>query len=276
LGIFVRHSARATARTARIDHPDAAGSLSGGMELELKADCARCAGLCCVAPAFARSSDFAIDKPAGRPCPHLGDDFRCGIHEHLDQRGFHGCAVFDCFGAGQHLTQGTYGGRDWRAEPGMLGLLTVMRQLHELLWYLTEAVKLDAARPLHDRLRAAIAQTVTLSDGSPEQLRALDLDAHRRRVNALLQKASELARAGAGTGPDHRGASLIGATLRGADLRRANLRGALLIGADLRDADLRRADFTGADLRGADLRGADLTGALFLTDAQLRAARTRP
>ncbi len=48
-----------------------------------------------------------------------------------------------------------------------------------------------------------------------------------------------------------------------------------LNGADLRDADLRRADFTGADLRGADLRGADLTGALFLTDAQLRAARTR-
>jgi hypothetical protein len=246
------------------------------MELELKADCARCAGLCCVAPAFARSSDFAIDKPAGRPCPHLGDDFRCGIHEHLDQRGFHGCAVFDCFGAGQHLTQGTYGGRDWHAEPGMLALLTVMRQLHELLWYLTEAVKLDAASRLHDRLRAAIAETVTLSDGSPEQLRALDLDAHRRRVNPLLQKASELARAGARKGPDHRGAILIGAMLRGADLRRANLRGALLIGADLRNADLRRADFTGADLRGADLRGADLTGALFLTDAQLRAARTRP
>ncbi len=56
----------------------------------LRADCTRCAGLCCVAPAFAASADFAIDKPAGRPCPHLGDDFRCGIHEHLDQRGFHG------------------------------------------------------------------------------------------------------------------------------------------------------------------------------------------
>ena len=60
----------------------------------------RCAGLCCVAPAFAASADFAIDKPAGRPCPNLRDDFRCGIHAELRERGFPGCEVFDCFGAG--------------------------------------------------------------------------------------------------------------------------------------------------------------------------------
>ncbi|HEY6597232.1 MAG TPA: pentapeptide repeat-containing protein, partial [Asanoa sp.] len=36
---------------------------------ELRADCTRCVGLCCVAPAFSASADFAIDKPAGRPCP---------------------------------------------------------------------------------------------------------------------------------------------------------------------------------------------------------------
>jgi hypothetical protein len=245
------------------------------MELELQADCSRCAGLCCVAPAFAKSSDFAINKPAGKPCPNLRDDFRCGIHEHLDQSGFHGCVVFDCFGAGQHLTQGTYGGgRDWRDEPGVLALLPAMRRLHELLWYLTEALKLDAARRLHVKLHAALAETAQLAEGSPDELRALDLDAYRNRVNPLLQEASELARAGAGRRPDHRGANLIGRKLRGADLRGANLRGALLIGADLRDADLRRADFTGADLRGADLRGADLSGALFLTESQLRAART--
>jgi Pentapeptide repeats (8 copies) len=246
----------------------------GRMELELRADCSRCAGLCCVAPAFARSSDFAIDKPAGRPCTHLGADFRCGIHEHLDERGFHGCRVFDCFGAGQRITQEMFGGRDWRAEPAiaapMFAALPIVRQLHELLWYLAEALKLPAAAPLHDRLRAAIAQTQRLAGSD---LAGVDLDAHRHRVNPLLQQASELARAGAGRRPNHRGADLIGRKLRGADLRGANLRGALLIGADLRDADLRRADFTGADLRGADLRGADLTGALFLTQAQRTAAR---
>jgi hypothetical protein len=247
------------------------------MPLELTADCSRCAGLCCVAPAFARSSDFAIDKPAGRPCPHLQSDFRCKIHEHLAERGFPGCAAFDCFGAGQHLVQGTYGGADWRSRSDLAGqmfaLLPVLRQLHELAWYLTEALKLDAAGRLHGRLRAVLEETEQLSGGTPEQLLALDLDAYRNRINPLLLRASELARAGFGPRPDHRGADLIGRDLRRADLRGASLRGALLIGADLRAADLRRADFTGADLRGADLREADLTGALFLTGSQLRSAR---
>jgi uncharacterized protein YjbI with pentapeptide repeats len=247
------------------------------MPLELAADCSRCAGLCCVAPAFARSADFAIDKPAGRPCPHLHSDFRCDIHERLAPEGFPGCAVFDCFGAGQHLVQGSFGGADWRSRGDLAGpmfaLLPVMRQLHELAWYLTEALKLPAAAQLRARLSTALDETERLSNGTPERLRRLDLDTYRNAVNPLLLQASELARAGFGGQPDHRGADLVGRDLRGADLRGASLRGALLIGADLRGADLRRADFTGADLRGADLGNADLTDALFLTASQLRSAR---
>jgi len=49
----------------------------------LEADCAECVGLCCVAPAFSKSSDFAIDKEAGKACPNLGSDFGCTIHERL-------------------------------------------------------------------------------------------------------------------------------------------------------------------------------------------------
>ena len=125
----------------------------------LKADCSRCAGLCCVAPAFAKSSDFAITKPAGRACPNLGDDFRCGIHDRLPEKGFPGCVVFDCFGAGQQVTQVTFGGRDWRGTPGLAGpmfaSLPVMRQLHELLWYALSALEIPAAHRLHPKLRAA-------------------------------------------------------------------------------------------------------------------------
>jgi hypothetical protein len=35
--------------------------------LPITADCERYAALCCVAPAFAASADFAIDKPGGAP-----------------------------------------------------------------------------------------------------------------------------------------------------------------------------------------------------------------
>lgn len=233
-------------------------------ERVLEADCGSCVGLCCVAPAFSKSSDFAIDKAAGQPCPNL-ERHRCTIHERLDAEGFHGCVVFDCFGAGQRITQ------EISSDDGeRLALLPIVRALHELMWLLTEALKLDEAEPLHAELKLALDETDRLA----AQRTGLDLDAYRSKVNPLLQRASEMARVKARAGvKDHRGANLIGRKLRGADLRGASLRGALLIGADLRDADLRRADFTGADLRGADLRGADLTGALFLTKAQLRAAK---
>jgi uncharacterized protein YjbI with pentapeptide repeats len=228
-----------------------------------------------VAPAFTASSDFAISKPAGHACPNLRTDFRCGIHTELRERGFAGCTVFDCLGAGQKISQVTFGGRDWRTAPeltrSMIAVFPVMRQLHELLWFLTEAVGLPAADPIRADLAAALADTQRLTLGTPDELLAVDVPAHRERVNVLLLRASELARAGSRSA-EHRGADLIGATLRGADLRGANLRGAYLIGSDLAGADLRGADLIGADLRGADLSGADLTGSLFLTQSQLDAA----
>ncbi|GIJ20951.1 pentapeptide repeat-containing protein [Micromonospora lutea] len=244
---------------------------------ELQADCARCFGLCCVAPAFAASADFAIDKPAGQPCRNLRADFGCAIHTELRERGFSGCTVFDCFGAGQRVAQVTFGGRDWRAAPHsaqqMFDVFAVMRPLHELLWYLTEALRLRPPTDLRTELEAALVETERLAGGSPETLLALDVDAHRATVNALLSRTADVARAHGGAGADLRGAALIGRDLRRATLRGANLRGALLIGADLRGVDLARADLTGADLRGADLRGADLSEVLFLHRSQVDAAR---
>jgi uncharacterized protein YjbI with pentapeptide repeats len=243
----------------------------------LRADCGRCFGLCCVAPAFSASADFAIDKPAGRPCPHVQPDFRCGIHADLRGQGFRGCAVYDCFGAGQQVSQVTFGGRDWRRDPRaaaqMYEVFPVMRQLHELLWYLAAALALRPASAVHGELRHAFAATQAMANRPAEVLLGLDTGRHRAQVNALLLRASELARAQV-PGPklDRHGADLIGARLAGADLRGANLRGARLVAADLSRANLTLADVTGADLRGADLRRADLTNCLFVTQAQLDAA----
>ncbi|MEV4629453.1 pentapeptide repeat-containing protein [Micromonospora sp. NPDC049523] len=250
----------------------------GGAGAELRADCTRCFGLCCVAPAFAASADFAIDKDAGQACPNLRQDFRCGIHPELRQQGFSGCTVFDCFGAGQRVAQVTFGGRDWRQAPGtakqMFDVFTVMRQLHELLWYLTEALNLPPARPIHGDLRTLLDRTEALTRYDPDAVLRVDVAAHRRDVDALLSRTSELVRTQVrGRRTDRRGADLVGAKLRGADLRGANLRGAYLIGADLSGADLGLADLIGADLRGADLRGADLGDSIFLTQFQVNAAR---
>lgn len=253
-------------------------STQPAVRTDLRADCDNCFALCCVAAPFSVSADFPIDKQAGEPCRNLTDDLRCGIHAELRPRGFVGCTVYDCFGAGQKVSQQTFGGRDWRDHPeqaqDMFATAAVMRQLHEVLWYLSEASRLPAARPLRGELLQAMAEIELLTYGDGDTVLAVDVDGHRARVGEILIRASELARAGIG-GPKRnlRGAELLGADFAGADLRGANLRGTRLIGAVLRDADLRLADLTGADVRGADLTGADLRGALFVTQAQLDAVR---
>jgi len=253
---------------------------------DLRADCEQCFGLCCVALPFTASIDFAINKHAGEPCSNLQHNFRCGIHSQLRQKGFRGCTVYDCFGAGQKVSQVTFEGQDWRQAPDtastMYETLPIMRQLHELLWYLHETLTYESAQSLHHSIRAVLHETDQLTQLPPAQLLHVDVPAQREKANKLLLQTSELVRSDAVRAQHipvnnhkryERGANLMGAKLRGADLRAANLRGAFLIAADLRGADLRAADLIGADFRDADIRDADLTSSLFLTQAQLHAAR---
>lgn len=225
--------------------------------IELRADCGSCRALCCVALPFTRSADFAFDKPADVSCRHL-DGTACGIHDRLRTDGFPGCAAFDCFGAGQRVT------RDYKA--GGAAFRTALR-LHELLWYLREALTWDVPAGLRSDLQHAWDETLAADPGGDA-----DLDARRAVVAPLLRSASRHVRGA--DAPDRGGADLVGADLRAVDLRRTDLRGALLIGADLRGADLTHTDLLGADLRGANVRGADLSQALFLTRSQLGATRS--
>jgi Pentapeptide repeats (8 copies) len=238
---------------------------------ELRADCAACAGLCCAVPAFTASSDFAIDKPSGVPCPNLATvDFGCTIHDELRERGFPGCTVYDCFGAGQRVVQEHFDGRTWRTAPEIrdqqFATFEVVERLHELLWYLEDA----ASRRLPRELRAEVEglrSAVERAAAEPDERNVVPL---QLRADALLGEVSGAVRRG---GRNLRGQDLAGRDLRDQGLTDADLRWSLLLGADLRGVRLGEADLLGADLRGADLRGADLSESLFLTRFQLRAGR---
>lgn len=238
---------------------------------ELASDCARCFGLCCVLLPFSASAGFGVDKPGGRPCHHLQVDDGCGIHATLREDGWPGCTVFECFGAGQQVSQVTYAGVSWREQGNLAemgAVLSVMRQLHEMLVHLDEV----ARRSPDPTATAVRAEVEALTSADPESLLTHDVDDLHARVGALLGAASERVRSGWPHRRDHARADLAGRRPLG-DLRGATLRGAVLIRADLAGRDLTDADLLGADLRDADLRGADLAASLFLTQPQVNAAR---
>lgn len=250
----------------------------------LRADCGSCFGLCCVALYFSASDGFPVDKEAGIPCLNLQADFSCSAHKNLRRMGYIGCTAYDCFGAGQKVAQITYGGNSWWQVPEsakqMFEVFLIMRQLQEMLWYLTEAYEFQIDSSIKDEIKFKINETELLTRLSADSLLELDVAAHRVSVNALLLQASELVRTGIyckrDTKARHksiRSLDFIGADLRKKELKGENLNGAYLIAADLRGTDLTGTVLIGVDLRDADLRGTDLTNSIFLTQAQINSAK---
>lgn len=123
----------------------------------LRADCARCAGLCCVVLAFDRSLLFALDKPAGTPCVHLGTDCRCRIHASRARRGFAGCVSYDCLGAGQRATALLLGRVASAAE--QFEVFAAIHRQHELLTLLHAAAALPLSRQHRVQIEVLLGHT---------------------------------------------------------------------------------------------------------------------
>lgn len=122
---------------------------------QLVADCAACAGLCCVAPGFDAGDDFAFDKRALAPCRHLGTDNLCRIHETLEDQGFPGCAKFDCKGAGQYVTQQIFPRKRWRKDRETLEAMSEAYRRMRAICDMAELFHLAARLPLSAAQEAA-------------------------------------------------------------------------------------------------------------------------
>jgi hypothetical protein len=139
-------------------------------ESSLEPDCARCVGLCCVAPSFTKSSDHAFTKPEGEACRNLTKDFQCGIYPNLVERGFPGCKTFNCSGAGQKVTQIMFPGTDWRADADvsnrMFAAFFIVKELHELIWALLKLASLCPDAGLRSQIneKASALEQLTFQD----------------------------------------------------------------------------------------------------------------
>ncbi|MBA4508674.1 pentapeptide repeat-containing protein [Clostridium sporogenes] len=256
------------------------------LQESLKIDCKNCFGFCCTALYFSKSDGFPNDKEAGNPCINLDEEFKCKVHKELRKKGLKGCTAYDCFGAGQKVAKVTYKGENWRENPGisqqMFDVFLVMRQIHEMLWYLSEASRMQDDLNIKYKINNMIMEIVKVSNLDAVSLIKLDLVVYRSKVNALLLETSKFIRnkykKGKSSNINHKKLiagrlNLIGADLKKKRLVGENLSGALLIAADLKGINLSGVDFLGADLRDADLRGADLSRSIYLTQLQLNSAK---
>lgn len=147
---------------------------------DLVPDCGSCNAVCCIATSFDASEDFALAKSAGTPCPNL-DGNRCSIHPERVARGYLGCTLYDCYGAGPAISRTHLEGAA-RDEA-----FRRLQRLHELLWMLVEAAKLHASDELEQQT-AALEVVVRIP---PEQLGAVDLDGIEASVRAVLRRTGE-------------------------------------------------------------------------------------
>jgi hypothetical protein len=158
---------------------------------ELRADCARCAALCCVATTFDRSPDFGASKAAGAPCIHL-EGHRCAIHARRVEQGFPGCLAYDCHGAGQYVTQTLLYGGSWRGRadaPRIFATFLRVCELHEMLALLEVASRLEGARPLLPAIEAHMTHLQSLRSTA---LTAQELVQERAAVERLLVELRRL------------------------------------------------------------------------------------
>ncbi len=137
---------------------------------DLQSDCENCLGLCCVAPPFAKSTEFAYAKAEGEPCRHLGEDHRCTIHDDLADLGFTGCIKFECYGAGQKVTNHQFKGLSWRDDH-----LTAKRLFH--VFFIIKALHQKINELSHEEnQKSKVDELERLSFLSEDELVDIDMD----------------------------------------------------------------------------------------------------
>jgi hypothetical protein len=155
-----------------------------------RADCSCCCGLCCVVPDQLAVQGFRVDKPAETPCTHLNGIHRCSIHAVRQIHGYAACEDFDCFGAGQWITQRLFGGALWTDSPDLA------RQMFAAYRHwaprFEAAALLEAALPhVRDDARCSLAAMMTAltTRATAEHLGSSDAGRLRRETLAVIRSA---------------------------------------------------------------------------------------
>lgn len=243
----------------------------------MKSDCSKCSGLCCTALFFSKIDGFPNDKTPGQPCVNLLKDYRCKIHSQLEKQKMKGCIGYDCFGAGQQVTQVIYQGQTWNEIPNqsaeIFDVFIIVFQLYQIRYYLIEAMSIISAKPFKKNIQCLIEENIKMCHYPPNRILSLDLEQYRNRSNTILKQVCRLLQQSIHSEHKKVPANLFGGNFKGQDMSGADLSSKLLIAANFERCRFHGTVFLGADTRDTNFNNADLSEAVFLTQGQVNSAK---
>ena len=244
---------------------------------ELKADCLKCSGLCCTALFFSKIDGFPENKVAGKPCKKLKNEYLCKIHHELEKRNMKGCIGYDCFGAGQHVTQAIYKGKTWQTSQEqaqeIFDVFIIIFQLYQIRYFLEEAKLVIPAKRLWNDIQNLINENETLSNYTPQNILNIDVESYRNRVNIILKQVCTSIRKCLKNNDNRRLTDFLGRSFKKKDMSGLDLSMKLLIATNFDSCIFDGTIFLGADTRDADFSNADLSESVFLTQGQINSAK---
>ena len=239
---------------------------------KLRIDCNNCSGLCCVALYCAKTDGFPENKNAGIPCKYLNSDFQCEIHSKLIDMNMRGCLAYDCFGAGQKVTQDLFPNTTWKSDQEKSKIIfeVFLRvfQLHQMEWYLLESLTLVKDKNLSDNIEQLILKIEHVLEQSYENVLDFEITSFRLEVNPILKLISrQYAKTNQLNGKD-----MIGKNFKMTNLDGKDFSMSLLIAANFEGCSLNYTNFLGADLRDTNFKNTDLSSCLYLTQIQINSS----
>lgn len=240
---------------------------------ELNIDCEKCSGLCCVGLYCSKIDGFPEDKEANIPCKHLQSNFKCDIHSQLFKKNLKGCLTYECFGAGQKVTQMYGASGDWSTNSSqrkeIYEVFLRITQLHQMRWYLIQAFNMNKSLELNKEIALLIQENEEIANQEPNRLLNYNLCPYREKTNNILRRITEqIAKPS-----KEKNKSFLGRDFKGKNLDGRDFSMALMIASNLESCSLREANFLGTDMRDANVKNADMSQSLFLTQMQVNSAK---
>lgn len=244
---------------------------------QLKVDCAKCSGLCCTALFFSKIDGFPENKIAGKPCTKLQNNYRCKIHHELEKRNMKGCIGYDCFGAGQHVTQYIYQGKTWQTSKEkskeIFDVFVIISQLYQIRYFLEESKIIIPAKGLWSDIQSLINENEALCSSTPQIILDIDTERYRNKVNIILKKVCGCITKCFKNSDNNRLIEFSGKNFKKRDMSGLDLSMKLLIAVNFDSCIFNGTVFLGADTRDTNFSNADLREAVFLTQGQINSAK---